>query len=74
MAKLSPKTPSEKGSAGSLGKLLLQLSEHVVSGSFPFLASSAEWRRNVNLPSLGDGTSPERALAVGEIAAAQLSL
>jgi hypothetical protein len=71
MAKLSPKTPSETGPAGSLGKLLF---EHVVSGSFPFMASSAEWRRNVNLASLGDGTSPERALAVGEIAAAQLSL
>jgi hypothetical protein len=60
MAKLSRKTHSETGPAGSLGKLLLQLSEYVASGLFPFVAKSAEWRRNVNLPSLGDGTSPER--------------
>jgi hypothetical protein len=44
MAKLSPNTHSETGPAGSLGELLLQLSEHVVSGSFPFMAKSAEWR------------------------------
>jgi hypothetical protein len=69
MAKPSPK---ETGPAGSPGKLLLQLSEYVVSGSFPFVAKSAESRRNVNLPSLGDGTSPETALALGQIAAPQL--
>jgi hypothetical protein len=38
MAKPSPK---ETGPAGSPGKLLLQLSEYVVSGSFPFVAKSA---------------------------------
>jgi hypothetical protein len=39
MAKLSPKTHSETGPAGSLSKLLLRMSEHVVSGSFPFVAN-----------------------------------
>jgi hypothetical protein len=70
MAKPSPK---ETGPAGSSGKLLLQLSEYLLSGSFPFVAKSAQSRRNVNLPSLGDGTSPGTVLAVGEIAAPQLS-